>query len=87
MPELDWQNKKHKYKHTTLTEKNSKNTVVWQINNSKKLNTKMDKNPNRVLTIILDMHTIYTKYLNETNHMNKQYNQILIIVLKLEYKL
>lgn len=47
----------------------------------------MDKNTNRVLIKILDRYTIYTKYLNQTNNVNKQYNQIKTIALDLKQKL
>lgn len=47
----------------------------------------MDKNSNGILRMILNMYTIYTKYLNEANHINKQYNQISIITLTLQQEL
>ena len=47
-----------------LAEKDCNNTVVWQIDSREKLLTEMDKDLNEVLTMILDMHNIYTKYLN-----------------------
>lgn len=47
----------------------------------------MNKNTNGVLSIILDMRNIYTKYPNQTNHTNKQYIQIQTIALELKHKL
>ena len=47
----------------------------------------MGGNPNGVLKMILNMHTIYTKYLNQTNNADKQYNQIQTVTLRLEQKL
>ena len=54
-----------------LAEKNCKNIAVWQIDSQKKLFSEIDKNPDRVLKMILDMCTIYIKYLNQTNTANK----------------
>ena len=71
MPEPDWRNKKRKYRHTTLAKEDRKNTVAWRINSQKKLFIEIDKNSYRVLKIILDMRTIYTKYLNQANNANK----------------
>ena len=47
-----------------LAEKDRDSTVVWQINSQKKLLTEMNKDSNRVLTMILNMRIIHTKYLN-----------------------
>lgn len=54
-----------------LTKKDCKNTVTWQIDSWKKLFKEIDGNPNAILKMILDMHTIYTKYLNQANNGNK----------------
>ena len=37
--------------------------------------------------MILDIRTIYTKYLNQANNTDKQYNQIQTIALGLEQEL
>ena len=71
MPEPDWENKKRKYRRTMLAEKDRKNTAAWQIDSQEKLFIEIDRNPNRVLKMILDMHIIYTKYLNQANNTNK----------------
>ncbi len=47
-----------------LAEDNHKNTATWQINSQEILFTKIDRNPNRILKMILDMRIIYTKYLD-----------------------
>ena len=47
----------------------------------------MDRNSNGVLKMILDMRTIYIKYLNQTNNADKQCNQIWIIALGLKQEL
>lgn len=38
------------------------------------------------MIIILDIRTIYIKYLNQVNNANEQYNQIQIIALEFEYE-
>ena len=70
-PEPDWRNKKHKYRRATIAEKDCDNTTAWQIDSREKLLTEIDKNPDRVLTMILDMRNIYTKYLNQANQADK----------------
>ena len=47
----------------------------------------MDRNPDGVLKIILDMCIIYTEYLNQANNADKQCNQIWTVALVLEQKL
>ena len=70
-----------------LIKKNSNNTAAWQIDSREKLLTEIDKDSDKVLTMILDIYNIYTKYLNQVNHTNKQYNQIQTIALGLEQEL
>ena len=72
MLEPDWQNKQRKHRHATLAEEDRDNTANWRIDNREKLLIEMDKDPNGVLIMILDMRNIYTKYLNQANHANKQ---------------
>lgn len=71
LPKPDQQNKEHKYRCTTLAEKNRKNTVAWQIDSREKLFIEMDRNSDGVLKIILDMCIIYTKHLNGVNNVDK----------------
>ena len=71
LPEPDWRNKERKYRSATLAEKDCDNTAAWQIDSREKLLTEMDKDPDEVLTMILDMRNIYTKYLNQANHADK----------------
>ena len=47
----------------------------------------MDGNPDKILKMILVICTIYTKFLNQVNNTNKQYNQIGIVALRLEQEL
>ena len=86
-PEPDWRNKERKYRRPTLVEKDRENTAAWQIDSQEKLFTEMDRNPDGVLKMILDMRTIYTKYLNQANNADKQCNQIRTVALGLEQEL
>ncbi len=54
-----------------LTEKDCDNTAAWWIDSWEKLLTEINKDPDGVLTMILDMRNIYTEYLNQVNHANK----------------
>ena len=87
LPEPDWQNKKRKHRRATLAEEDRDNTAAWRIDSQEKLLTEMDKDPDRVLTMILDMCNIYTKYLNQANHADKQCKKIRTIALGLEQEL
>ena len=44
----------------------------------------MDKDPDGVLTMIVDMRTIYTEYLNQAKNADEQCNQTRTIALGLE---
>ena len=46
--------------------------------------TEMDRDPNRVLSMILDMQKIYTKYLDQATKVKDQHDQIRTHVLGLE---
>lgn len=48
---------------------------------------KIKKDLKRILSIILDIQSIYTNYLNQANKTNNIYNEIYIYLFKLEYKL
>ena len=87
LPESDWQNEERKHRRATLAEEDCDNTAAWQIDSREKLLTEMDKDPDGVLTMILDMRNIYTKYLNQANHANKQCKEIRTIALGLEQEL
>lgn len=70
-----------------FTEKDCNNIATWQIDSRKKFLSEIHKDSDKVLTMILDMHTIYTKYINPANNADKQCNQIQTISLGLEQKL
>ena len=71
LPELDWRNKERKHRYATPAEEDHDNTAAWRIDSQKKLLTEMDKDPDGILTMILDMRNIYIKYLNQANHADK----------------
>ena len=54
-----------------LTKIDCENTAIWQIDSQEKLFTKIDKNLDGVLKMILNMRTIYIKYLNQVNNADK----------------
>ena len=86
-PEPDWRNEERKHRRATLAEKDRDNTAAWQIDSREKLLTEMDKDPDTILTMILNMRNIYTKYLNQANHADEQCKEIRTIALGLEQKL
>ena len=86
-PEPDWRNKERKHRRATLAEEDRDNTAAWQIDSREKLLTEIDKDPDGILTMILDMRNIYTEYLNQANHANEQCKEIRIIALGLEQEL
>lgn len=67
MADPDWQNKKRKYKCTKLIKKDYNNIIAWQINSWEKLLIKIDIDPNRVLSMILNMQKIYIEYFDQFN--------------------
>ncbi len=87
LPVSDLQNTEQKYRRATLAEEDRNNTTAWQIDSQKKLLTEMDKDPDGVWTMILDICNIYTEYLNHANHANEQCKEIRTIALRLEQKL
>ncbi len=87
MPVPDWQNKERKHRRATLAEEDRDNTAAWRIDSREKILTEMDKDPDGVLTMILDMRNIYTEYLNQANHADEQCKEIRTIALGLEQEL
>ena len=86
-PEPDWRNKERKHKRAMLSEEDRDNTAAWRIDSREKLLTEMDKDPDGVLMMILDMRNIYTEYLNQANHADEQCKEIRTIALRLEQEL
>lgn len=58
------------------------NATTCQTNNVEKLLAKIEKDPLGLLSIILDMRNIYTKYLVKANEANKEWNSIRTDVLE-----
>ncbi len=67
-----------------LAKEDCDNTAAWRIDSREKLLTEIDKDPDEVLTMILDMCNIYTKYLNQAKHADEQCKEIRTIALELE---
>ncbi len=75
-PEQDWQHEGTKHRQSMFTQKEHTNVAAWQIDNLKRLLAKIEKDPKKVLSMILDMQSIYTKYLNQANKADKECNEI-----------
>ena len=60
------------------------NSAAWQIDSQGKLMTEIDRDPDRVLSRILDMRKAYKEYLDQANKANNQRDQIQIRALGLE---
>ncbi len=63
------------------------NIIAWGINYLERLLVKIEKDPKGILSMILDMQNIYTKYLDQANKVDKEYNEICIYMLELEQEL
>lgn len=74
-------------KYNIFAYKNHNNSTVQQINSQGKLMTEMNKNPDKVLLMIIDMLKTYMEYLYHVNKANNYYHQIEIRTLKLEQDL
>lgn len=66
----NWQNEECHHRHKMQIGNNRSNTATWAINIQAKLFIEINKDPDRVLTMIVDMRNIYTKYMNQSNHVN-----------------
>lgn len=85
--EQDWQHKHTKNKQSTLAQEGYTNAAAWQIDNLEILLVKIEKDPEGVLSIILDMQSIYTKYLEQANKGDIEHDEIHICALGLEQEL
>ena len=70
-----------------LAQKEYTNAAAWQIDNVERLLAKIEKDPKGVLSMILDMQSIYTKYLDQANKADKKHNEIYTRILRLEQEL
>ena len=84
----DWRYKSIKCGRCTFAEKQKyNNATTWQIDSLKRLLTEIEKDSKRVLSKILDMRSIYIKYLKKTNRANKKRDKICTYTLKLKQEL
>ncbi len=84
----DWRNEERKHRRTTLTEEDVRdNTTAWRIDSREKLLTEMNKDPDGVLTMILDMRKTYMEYLDQANKADNQRDKIRMRALGLEQEL
>lgn len=70
-----------------LTKKEYINITASQINNLEKQLVEIKKDSGGVLSMILNMQNIYTKYLHKANKVDKKYDEIYTYMLELEQKL
>ena len=87
-PEQDWQHEGTKCRRNTLAqEQEHNNAAAWQIDSLERLLAEIEKDPKGVLSMILDMRSIYTEYLNEANKADKKRDEIRTRALGLEQEL
>lgn len=70
-----------------LGKENYMNITTWQIDSQEKLLIEITRELDGVLKMILNICTIYTKYLNQPKNADKQYHQIRIVALGLEQEM
>ena len=63
------------------------NAAAWQIDSLERVLAEIKKDSKGVLSMILDMRSIYIEYLNKTNKADKKRDEISICALGLEQKL
>lgn len=68
----------------TFAQKKYTNAATCLIDNLEKQLFEIEKNPKRVLSIILDIYNKYTKYLNRVHKASDKRNKICIYALGLE---
>ena len=87
-PKQDWRHEGTKCRRSILAqEQEHNNAAAWQIDSLERLLAEIEKDPKGVLSMILDMRSIYTKYLNKANEANKKRDEIRTRVLELEQEL
>ena len=55
LPDPDLQYKETKHKHSALIQKDDYNSAAWQIDSQEKLMIEMYKDPNMVLSVVLNI--------------------------------
>lgn len=83
-PNLDRQNEKTKYKRIIFAQEDHENFVALQIDSQEKFMNDIDKDSDKVLSMILDIQKIYTESLDKANKADNQCNKIEMHVLELE---
>ncbi len=58
--EQDWRHKGTKRRQSTLAQEEHTNAAAWRIDNLERLLAEIEKDPEGVLSMILDMRSIYT---------------------------
>ncbi len=86
-PDQDWRHEDTKRRQSMLAQEKLTNAAAWQIDNLERLLAKIEKDLDGVLSMILDMWSIYTKYLDQANKADKERNEIHTRVLGLEQEL
>ena len=76
-----------KRRRSALIQEDHDNSAAWQIDSREKLMTEIDRDPDGVLSMILDMRKTYTEYLDQANEADNQRNQIRMRALGLEQDL
>ena len=86
-PEQDWQHKSTKRRQNTLTQEEYTNAAAWKIDNLERVLAEIEQDSKRVLSMILDIRNIYTKYLDQANKADKERYEIYTFALRLEQEL
>lgn len=86
-PEQDWRHEGTKRRCSTLAQEEHNNAAAWRIDSLERLLAEIEKDPEGVLSIILDMRSIYTEYFDQTNKADKKSNEIRTRALGLEQEL
>ena len=86
-PEQDWRHKETKCRRITLAQEEHNNAAAWRIDSLERLLAEIEKDPEGVLSMILDMRSIYTEYLDQANEADKKCDEIRICALGLQQEL
>ncbi len=79
LPEQNWRHKRTAHKQSTLTQEEHTNATAWQIDNLESLLAEIKNDLKEVLSMILNIQSIYTKYLDQSNEIDKECNKICIL--------
>ena len=86
-PEQDWRHEGTNRRRSTLAQEEHTNTAAWRIDSLERLLAEIEKDPEGVLSMILDMRSIYTEYLDQANEADKERDEIRTRALGLEQEL